>query len=499
MIVHNVIGGTLIVLGALLAAVAVAAPQGSAIVIQDETSLRAAPRDSAQQQAVLWQGEVVEVRGERMDHLQIYDYRRERGGFVRASQVRRITLTAPEAPELLSLVRFVHDTPGAEALGIGMVAAYVQAAPPEMLDSPAGADALDALGTFAERLALRASAGIKLSKPAEAALSAHLDVAARYGVNFATYERGGRMQMCYDGEAFRRVLAMPSTSEQRARAALALTRLDCVDPDQLPLARRRLDEWRAEVLDAVDASALPGYLKNRLLMRRAAVWSGLAFAQARNGETADAAAARALAELAGVNKNDLTDDDVHKYADAAMRASASRWAAQTAAAAPSFRNVAVTTAAGEAGETCLSLVAAKSDAKTPQAALAKRCTYGIVWANSATMNREGTALAIAVQQTATWRELWIFKKSGAGWTVSVLPPATFSPDVGYAEFAGWVPGGKQILIAREAKGDGKYRKSFEVAQLDTLAVEHQARDASLINAFQRWQDPSWNRQTLSLR
>ena len=224
MIMHNVIGGTLIALGALLAAVAVAAPQGSAIVIQDETSLRAAPRDSAQQQAVLWQGEVVEVRGERMDHLQIYDYRRERGGFVRASQVRRITLTAPEAPELLSLVRFVHDTSGAEALGIGMVAAYVQAAPPEMLDSPAGADALDALGTFAERLALRASSGIKLSKPAETALSAHLDVAARYGVNFATYERGGRMQMCYDGEAFRRVLAMTSTPEQRARAALALTR-----------------------------------------------------------------------------------------------------------------------------------------------------------------------------------------------------------------------------------------------------------------------------------
>jgi len=282
-------------------------------------------------------------------------------------------------------------------------------------------------------------------------------------------------------------------------AALALTRLDCVDPDQLPLARRRLDEWRAQVLDAVDASALPGYLKNRVLMRRAAVWGSLAFAQARNGETADAAATRALAELAGVNKNELTDDDVHKYTDAAMRVSASRWAAETAVAAPSFRNVAVTTAAGEPGETCLSLVAAKSDAKTPQAALAKRCTYGIVWANSATMNREGTALAIAVQQTATWRELWIFKKSGGGWTVSVLPPAAFSPDVGYAEFAGWVPGGKQILVAREAKGDGKYNKSFEVAQLDTLAVERQARDASLLNAFQRWQDPSWKRQTLSLR
>ena len=60
-----------------------------AIVLRDQTSLRAAPRDSAQQQAVLWQGEVLEVRGERLDYLQVWDHRRERGGFVRASQVHR--------------------------------------------------------------------------------------------------------------------------------------------------------------------------------------------------------------------------------------------------------------------------------------------------------------------------------------------------------------------------------------------------------------------------
>ncbi|MBV8633105.1 MAG: hypothetical protein JO002_01320, partial [Burkholderiaceae bacterium] len=56
-----------------------------AIVTQDSAALRAAPRDSAQQQAVLWQGDTLEVRGERMGYLQVYDHRRERGGYILAS------------------------------------------------------------------------------------------------------------------------------------------------------------------------------------------------------------------------------------------------------------------------------------------------------------------------------------------------------------------------------------------------------------------------------
>jgi hypothetical protein len=123
-----------------------------------------------------------------------------------------------------------------------------------------------------------------------------------------------------------------------------------------------------------------------------------------------------------------------------------------------------------------------------------------VWANSATLNREGNALALAVQQTDTWRELWIFRKSNSdGWTIGVLPPATTTPDVGYAEFAGWVPGGKEMLVAREASGDGKYKRNFELLRLDTLTPLRQAGDPTLLGAFQRWQDPAWKRDTLSLR
>jgi hypothetical protein len=81
----------------------------------------------------------------------------------------------------------------------------------------------------------------------------------------------------------------------------------------------------------------------------------------------------------------------------------------------------------------------------------------------------------------------------------VLPPATTSPDVGYAEFAGWVPGGKEILVAREAKGDGKYKRNFELLRLDTLTSVKQSGDADALGAFKRWQDPAWKRQTLSLR
>jgi hypothetical protein len=36
---------------------------------------------------------------------------------------------------------------------------------------------------------------------------------------------------------------------------------------------------------------------------------------------------------------------------------------------------------------------------------AQRCTYGLVWPGSATLNREGTALALAVQPLDAWREL----------------------------------------------------------------------------------------------
>jgi hypothetical protein len=102
-----------------------------------------------------------------------------------------------------------------------------------------------------------------------------------------------------------------------------------------------------------------------------------------------------------------------------------------------------------------------------------------------------------VQPTDSWRELWIFRKSAKGWTIRILPPAASGPELGYAEFAGWVPGGTQMLVVREAIAAGKPRRDFELLRIDTLAAVRKASEPSA--AFRRWQDREWAQHTLSLR
>ena len=476
----------------------VAALASVAIVTQDQTALRAAARDSAAQQAVLWQGDVLEVRGERLGYLQVYDHRRERAGYVLASQVRGTSLAPEEAPELLAVLRFVRDTPGAEALGIGYAAAYLKAAPADSIT----AEPFDALASMAERLARRAS--VKQQGRSAEIVASHLEVANAYGVQFKSYEHDGAIRLCYDGDAFRRVFAFAANAEQRARAALALTRHDCVDPGLRPNERVELDRWRAEVLDRIDAKSWPQLsepLKNRMRLRRAGVWSAIAFERARSGDAAQAATAaqQAIDALAAVNKNELSDDDGVVYTDAAVRVGAVRWAAQpapVATAVPIGLRPRVVTAAGAAGETCVMLVDAKHDATAP---LAKRCTYGIVWPASASTSPNGRALALAVQPLEGWRELWVFRARAGGWSIDVLPPASSNPELGYVEFAGWVPGGDKLLLAREARVDGRYKRSFEVASLATLNTEKLASTPTLLAAFGKWQDPQWKRSSVSLR
>jgi hypothetical protein len=106
---------------------------------------------------------------------------------------------------------------------------------------------------------------------------------------------------------------------------------------------------------------------------------------------------------------------------------------------------------GEKGQTCVELRNAKDRA------LAKRCTYGHVWTASAVANRQSTALALAVQPTDSWRELWVFRKTSKGWSVRVVPPAAVQPGVGTTEFAGWAPG--KIRVTREAIVGGRLVRS----------------------------------------
>src|SRR5208282_5998730 len=84
-------------------AVILALAAALAIVVQDHTPLRSAAQSGATELTTLWQGDVLEIRGERAGYLQVYNYRRERGGYLRSEAVRPLGLTASDAPELLAV------------------------------------------------------------------------------------------------------------------------------------------------------------------------------------------------------------------------------------------------------------------------------------------------------------------------------------------------------------------------------------------------------------
>jgi hypothetical protein len=243
---------------------------------------------------------------------------------------------------------------------------------------------------------------------------------------------------------------------------LALTRHDCVDPRLTPAARVALDAWRADLLDRPwprGYNDLPALAKNRLHLRRAGVWAARAHQLSRLNRPPQAAAERALAELAAVDKSEFSDDDQVEYADAAIRVGAARWAAVPLPAAGSPATAAglrlVTRAGAEPGQTCVQLLAAEGTraqlvmpgrsnagaAGAAQAAraghpghtgqtvhagqaahaghaasvadgpalLAERCTFGTVWTGSVSVRPGGGALALAVQPLEGWTELWLFR------------------------------------------------------------------------------------------
>lgn len=457
-----------------------------AIVVQDRAALRSAPRAGAAELARLWQGDVLEVRGEHAGYLKVYNFRRERGGYLRGDAARPIELSATAAPELLAVVRFLRDAPGSEALGISYGAAYLKAIPPQA----ATAEPFGAIGQMAERLADQASG----STDHLADFAPHLEVVEQFGVRMRSFERNDRMRVCYDGELYRRVVALPEAQPQeRADAVLGLTRPDCIDPNLGPVPRASLDTERAELLDRVKEGGLNAMTRSRLHVRRAGVWAAIAYEQERRREPAGAAAERALAELLAVHPDDLGDDRRPEYIDAVLRVSAIRWAA--ALPAPQPGPLVLSAVPGDPGQTCVAL----RDTRRPQAAaILQRCTYGLVRMGSIQFLPQAPALVLAVQPLEGWRELWLFHQTGESWAIDVLSPGLDNPDEGYVDFAGYAPGTRRLLIAREVKDRGRFRRSFEELRLDDLALVRQASSPDLLRDFGRWQDAAWRRNTLAL-
>lgn len=474
-----------------------------AIVAQDQVPLRAAPAATASVHAQLWQGELVEVRGQVQGQLQVYDHRLERAGYIRDTDARIVATNEADAPGLLAVLRFLRDAPGAESLGIAYAAAYLKAAP----GSASSAEVFDALGTMAERLARGAT-----QRPGKVdATAAHIEVATQYGVKFLSYSASKgpgtaeSVQLCYDGDAFRHVLALEGargdakpTPDQRARAILALTRPECIDPALAPAARRAADQERADLLDRMDSASgalLAEPLANRLHLRRAGTWAAIAFEKSRVQEPPEAAARRAIDEFAAVDKAQLRDGDQADYAEAAVRVSVVRWAAQ--AAIPATTRLQVQLQPGESGQTCVHLI--DRFARTPTT-LAEHCTYGTVWPASAKAMPEGRGLALTVEPLDGWGELWVWHQEPDGWKFDVVTPESNAAGVGYVEWAGWSPAARgKILVVRATVAGGRLRRRFEVLRTDTLLAEKSANDPGQLAAFNLWSDVNWKQGTVSLR
>ncbi|HEX4403383.1 MAG TPA: hypothetical protein VH560_01050 [Polyangia bacterium] len=473
-----------------------------AIVAEDPAVLRNAPRDDAPAQATLWRGDWLEVRGETAGFLKVYDHRHERPGYVRPTFVRVHRLDEASAPELGSVVRFLRDAGGAESLGIGYAALFLRAA-------PASADATEifaAIGTMADRLARRAS-GHKASAR-DSALAGHLEVAASYGVRLESQSSDAgdedAARLCYDGEAWARVLATPGAPPlEKARAALFLASTRC-QPALLPPAKERaLNDARVLALDAVDPTALPAWVGGRVRLARAETFAWRAFDEARAGvaEGAAKSEASAVKELALTDRGVLAPEDLARYDEATMRVAATRWASEPAAHDGRKRAVAITTAPRAPGETCVRVVAVSGGAANDNGKpLAERCTYGVVWSSALRWAPSSTVATLAVQPLAAWTELWVVRRDDVGaWSIETLAPATTEPDVGYVESAGFSPDGTRLLIVREAKVAGRATRKFQVLAAATLGVEIQCTDVAKLSAFKKWQAAWWKAGTLALR
>jgi regulator of protease activity HflC (stomatin/prohibitin superfamily) len=65
--------------------------------------------------------------------------------------------------------------------------------------------------------------------------------------------------------------------------------------------------------------------------------------------------------------------------------------------------------------------------------------------------------------------------------------------------AGFTPHTRRLLIVREAREHGRFRRRFEELRLDDLALVRQAGNPEVLPDFGRWQDVTWRRDTLALR
>ena len=262
-----------------------------AIVVQDHAPLRAAPK-LERHRADRRSGRAMCSRSAASSagYLKVYNYRRERGGYLSSDAVRPVTFTEADAPELLAVLRFLRDSPGSEALGISYGAAYLKAVPARALT----AEPLDAIARMAERLADEASGNATrlLTSPRTSRWSSSSAFtcaasSAMAGCKCAT--TASCSAACCPWPTRPPRSARTPRSASRARTASIRT--------SGPSRAHRSTTNAAPFSTRSTSGDLSAMTSSRLHARRAGVWASLAFEQARRGEP-PAAGGRACARRA---------------------------------------------------------------------------------------------------------------------------------------------------------------------------------------------------------
>lgn len=465
----------------------------AAIVVEDNTVLRAAADDRAPRQADLAKGDWLELRGETDGFYQVWDHRHLRPGYVRPWRVRTYDVSESSAPDLRAVLMYLRDAPGSESLALSHAALYLKAAPPASV----GAEIFDAIGIAADRLARRASGG---EAAIDASIATHVEVARSLGVRLEPVVIDEKVRVCYDGEAFRTVLATSDDPVRRARAALRLTSDSCLAPETPALAVAQWNEWRDGVLSRADPAGLPDWLAGELHLRRAEVLAWLAYTKARSGELAAAAAAEegAIAQLALVSKERLLRESRSLHDATAVKVGASRFAVGAATAVvPEHPKLAFSLSRAADGRA--SFKVATREAKGKEPVVGEIATSGIVWPGSIQVSPDARTVAVAVQLTPTWSEIQVLRRSESGWIADPVVPSIDGPESGYVEPAGFTADGTGLLICRESFLKGKHERLFEVLRPATLTVARSAASMDMIRDFKRSASVAWRGETLAVR
>ena len=378
---------------------------------------------------------------------------------------------------------------------------------PKTLRGAAGIEALDALGTL-RRPAGAARLGRRRARARrrEAALAAHLDVAARYGVAFASFERDGR-----DADLLRRRSVPPRPRAARRPAAAAGARragadaAGCIDP-ALPRAERAAPRRLARRACST-ASTRRGcrrYLKNRVAMRRASRVERASPSSARAGGdgaggSGSGASARWPSSPASTRR-ELTDDDRRGATTTPRCAStprAGRPRRRRRRRVGARRRASPPRRASRARPACCSSTRRTTgDAPLAQPLHLRRRLDRVGDASTARATRSRS-------RCSRWRRGASSGSSARAPTAgasSVLPPATQRARASATPSspAGCRAASRCWSRARRA-ATGSYQRSFELVRLDGLGTERQSADPASLGAFQRWQDAGWKRATVSLR